>query len=78
MAERKKKSDDAGLVSKGWDTTKDKISQAKDKTKDFVEENPWKSAAIAAVVGAATALGAAALFGRRKKSWWNSFRDMFG
>ncbi|MDO8508305.1 MAG: hypothetical protein Q7S27_01320 [Nanoarchaeota archaeon] len=78
MATRKDKNDeDEGIVRRGWDTTKEKIAHAKEKTDEFVQENPWKSIGVAASVGALTAIGVAALFGRRKKSWFDSFRDMF-
>ena len=74
---KNKVDEEESLIRKNWDSAKEKVSYAKDKTKDFVEGNPWKSVVIAAAVGAASAIGIAALFGRGKKSWWNSFRDMF-
>ncbi len=68
MAEKKKREE--GIVKRNWDV-------AKEKTQKFVEDNPWKSAVIAGIAGAVTAIGISALFGRKKKSWWENFRDRF-
>lgn len=68
--------EDKGLFS--WRSAKERFSSAKDKTNEFVKENPWKSVAISAAVGAGVALGIAALVGRRRdETFWDRLRNLF-
>lgn len=62
-----------------YESGKEKTVAAKDKTEDFIKENPWKAIAIAAGVGALVALGVNALHQRRsyEPSFWEKFRDYF-
>lgn len=79
MAERKERSenDEEETMKPRWESAKEKLSQARNKTQHFVEEHPWKSAGIAAAVGAITALGVAAIVGRRRGTFWDRLRDLF-
>jgi ElaB/YqjD/DUF883 family membrane-anchored ribosome-binding protein len=57
---------------------KEKISDAKNRTKEFVEENPWKTAAISAAVGAGVAILVSAIIGRRREeTFLDRLRNIF-
>lgn len=64
-----------------FEQAKEKIYRARDATSEFIKDKPITSIAIAAgigaVVGAGVALGVAALFGRKQKSFWENIRDLF-
>mgnify|MGYP001576473011 CR=1 FL=1 len=58
-----KKEEEIGYIG----AAKEKMSHARDITKDFVEGHPWKTAVIAAAVGAIVAVGISSMRGRRHK-----------
>lgn len=83
MPQRKK---DIGVVRRVKEKVEDfaeltgeKIGTAKQRTGEFIEENPWKSvaisAAVGAVVGAIVALGVNALIERKQPTFREKVRN---
>ncbi len=62
-------------VKDAVDDARDKVDYARDKTEDFIKNNPLTSVAIAAAVGAIVALGVNALVAKEKKPFYRRFRD---
>ncbi len=61
-----------------WQSAKEKALALGHKTDELVRENPWKSVAVSAAVGAGVAILAAAIIGRRREeSFWDRFRNLF-
>ncbi len=59
-------------------TVRDKTVAARDRTSEFIQERPFTSVAVAAAVGAAVAIGVAALVsGRRRDSFMDRLKDLF-
>jgi ElaB/YqjD/DUF883 family membrane-anchored ribosome-binding protein len=76
MPPKKRKEDDSNWVEflkekaeAATDYAGDKAEKAKDYTQDFITENPWKSIAVAAAVGALVAVGINALIPKKKSLW---------
>jgi ElaB/YqjD/DUF883 family membrane-anchored ribosome-binding protein len=59
------------------DDVKERFSDVKEKAEDFVADNPWKSLAIAAAVGALVAVGVTAGMRHERRPWTRKLRDYF-
>jgi len=55
-----------------YDSAKDRVIGARDKTSEIIQENPFKAVVIAAAVGAAVAIGVEALLRTKKKGFFGS------
>ncbi|HLC32109.1 MAG TPA: hypothetical protein VJK51_05570 [Candidatus Nanoarchaeia archaeon] len=76
MAEKRKNKDWTDRLH--LRSAQEKLEEGRDRTEEFIEQHPWKSIAISAAVGAGVALGAAILFGgRKKRSMWDRLFSYF-
>ncbi len=78
---RKKKNDAGGIrdkISSTFESAKEKVGDARERADEFVADNPMKSIAIAASVGAIVAIGVTALIMHpRRKSFLDRLFDLF-
>ena len=66
-------------VGEGYDYSKEKVMESKERAEDFIRDYPKTSVLIAAAIGAAVALGANAMvrYHREPKSFMDKLRDRF-
>mgnify|MGYP001581018631 CR=1 FL=1 len=74
---RKTNSRKEGIAKRAIAKAEDKFEEAKERSRELIQERPLTSIAIAAAVGALVALGVNSLFHTRKKSLRDKLRDYF-
>ena len=80
MVEKKKDKENRvrDRPGRAYESTKEKIEDAKERTKEYFSDHPMSSVAIAAGVSAAVAVGVTALLLRpRRKSFIERLLDVF-